>query len=54
MLDSDGIPRLSEDKPASPKTTRVSQILQIGIFRTDHWQNLVFVDETAISRFHDR
>jgi len=47
MLDSDDIPRLSHDKTGSPKTTRVSQILQISIFRTDHWQNLVFLDENG-------
>jgi hypothetical protein len=47
MLDSDGLPRLSQDKPASPKTTHVSEILQISIFRTDHWQNLVFVDDNG-------
>jgi len=47
MLDSDDIPRLSHDKPGSPKTTRVSQILQISIFRTDHWQNLIFMDENG-------
>lgn len=46
MLDSDGIPVLSQDKPGSPKT-RVSQILQISIFRTDHWQNLIFMDENG-------
>jgi hypothetical protein len=47
MLDSDGLPRLSEDKPASPKTTHVSEILQISIFRTDHWQNLVFMNDNG-------
>jgi len=47
MLDSNGLPRLSQDKASSPKTTRVSQILQISIFRTDHWQNLIFVDENG-------
>ena len=47
MLDSDGLPRLSQDKPASPKTTHVSEILQISIFRTDHWQNLVFIDDNG-------
>jgi hypothetical protein len=46
MLDSDDIPRLSHDKPGSPQT-RVSQILQISIFRTDHWQNLIFMDENG-------
>ena len=44
MLDSDGLPQLSQDKSGSPKTTPVSEILQISIFRTDHWQNLVFID----------
>ena len=47
MLDSDGLPRLAQDKAASPKTTHVSEILQISIFRTDHWQNLVFVDDNG-------
>ena len=47
MLDGDGLPRLSQDKPASPKTTHVSEILQISIFRTDHWQNLVFMDDNG-------
>jgi len=46
MLDSDDIPRLSHDKPGSPKA-RVFQILQISIFRTDHWQNLIFMDENG-------
>ena len=46
MLDSDGLRRLSQDKPGSPKA-RVSQILQISIFRTDHWQNLIFMDENG-------
>jgi hypothetical protein len=46
MLDSDGLPRLSQDQPGSPKT-RVSEILQISIFRTDHWQNLIFIDENG-------
>jgi hypothetical protein len=44
MLESDGLRRLSQDKLGSPKT-RVSQILQVSIFRTDHWQNLIFMDE---------
>ena len=47
MLDSDGIPGLSQDQPALPKTTRLSEIVQISIFRTDHWQNLVFVDDNG-------
>lgn len=47
MLDSDDIPRLCHDKPVSPKASRVSQILQISIFRTDHWQNLIFIDENG-------
>jgi hypothetical protein len=47
MLDSDGLPRLAQDKPASPKTIRVSEILQISMFRTDHWQNLVFIDDNG-------
>ena len=47
MLDGDGLPRLSQDNPSSPKTTRVSEILQVSIFRTDHWQNLVFMDDNG-------
>jgi hypothetical protein len=46
MLDDDGLPRLSQDNP-SPKTTRASEILQVSIFRTDHWQNLVFMDDAG-------
>jgi hypothetical protein len=30
MLDSDGLLQLSQDKPASPKTTHASEILQIS------------------------
>ena len=47
MLDGDGLPRLSQDNPSSPNTTRVSEILQVSIFRTDHWQNLVFMDDNG-------
>jgi hypothetical protein len=47
MLDSDGLPRLAQDKPAAPKTTHVSEVLQISIFPTDHWQNLVFMDDNG-------
>lgn len=47
MVDSDGIPGLSQDKPPGSLKTRVSQILQISIFRTHHWQNLVFLDENG-------
>jgi hypothetical protein len=47
MLDSDGLPRLAQNKAASPKTTHGSEILQISIFRTDHWQNLVFIDDNG-------
>jgi hypothetical protein len=47
MLDSGGIPGLSQDKPVPTETTRVSQIVQVSIFRTDHWQNLVFMDENG-------
>jgi hypothetical protein len=49
MLDSDSLPRLSQDNPGSSKTTRVSEILQISIFRTDHWQNLVIDDNASQS-----
>jgi hypothetical protein len=45
ILDSDGLPRLVHDPPALPKTTVMSEILQISIFRTDHWQNLIFMDD---------
>ncbi len=47
MLDSSAIRGLSQDKPVPTGTTRVSQIVQISIFRTDHWQNLVFIDENG-------
>ena len=47
MLDGGAVPGLSQDKPLPPETTRVSQIVQISIFRTDHWQNLVFMDENG-------
>jgi len=47
ILDGDGLPQLSQDNPSSPKTTRVSEILQVSIFRTDHWQNLVFMDDNG-------
>lgn len=47
MLDSDGLPQLSQSQPGSPKTSRVSEIVQISIFRTDHWQNLIFIDENG-------
>ena len=47
MLDSDGIPGLSQGQLALPKTTRLSEIAQISIFRTDYWQNLAFVDDNG-------
>ncbi len=47
MLDNDGLPRLSQEKPGSLRTTRVSEILQISIFPTDHWQNLIFMDDNG-------
>jgi hypothetical protein len=47
MLDSNGLPRLVQDKPALPKTTLMSEILQISIFRGDHWQNLIFMDDNG-------
>jgi hypothetical protein len=47
ILNGDGLPRLVQDKPALPKTTLMSEILQISIFRTDHWQNLIFMDDNA-------
>jgi hypothetical protein len=43
MLESDGLPCLSSEKLASPKTIRPLEALQISIFRTDHWQNLIFM-----------
>jgi hypothetical protein len=45
MLDNDGLPRLSSEKLASPKTGRPFEVLQISIFRTDHWQNLIFTTD---------
>ena len=47
ILDSDGLQRLSRDHPSPQDTTRVSEILQVSIFRTDHWQNLVFMDDNV-------
>lgn len=47
MLDSGGIAGLSQDKPVPTETTRVSQIVQISIFRTDHWQNLQPISQMA-------
>jgi hypothetical protein len=44
MLDNDGLPRLSQETPGSPRMTRGSEVLQISIFRTDHWQNLIFMN----------
>jgi hypothetical protein len=45
MLDNDGLPLLSQGESDSPKTAVLSEILQISIFRTDHWQNLVFMND---------
>jgi hypothetical protein len=45
MLDSDGLLRLSSEKLSSPRTTRPFEVLQISIFRTDHWQNLIFTTD---------
>jgi hypothetical protein len=47
MLDNDGLPRLSQETPSSPRMTRGSEVLQISIFRTDHWQNLIFMDDNG-------
>ncbi len=47
MLDSDGIPGLSKDQLALPKTTRLAEIAQISIFHTDYWQNPAFVDDNG-------
>jgi hypothetical protein len=43
MLDNGDLARLSQTQPNSPDVTGASEILQISIFRADHWQNLVFV-----------
>ncbi len=45
MLNSDGLPRLSSEKLSSPRTTRPFEVLQISIFRNDHWQNLIFTTD---------
>ena len=54
MLDNDDLPRLSSEKLASPRTARPFEVLQISIFRTDHWQNLIFTadkdNQTATRR----
>jgi hypothetical protein len=47
MLNNDGLPRLSQETPGSPRMTRGSQVLQISIYRTDHWQNLIFMDDNG-------
>jgi hypothetical protein len=47
MLNNDGLPRLSQETPGSPRMTRGSQVVQISIFRTDHWQNLIFMDDNG-------
>ena len=47
MLDNDGLPRLSQETPSSPRMTRGTEVLQISIFRTDHWQNLIFMDDNG-------
>jgi hypothetical protein len=47
MLYNDGLPRLSQETPGSPRMTRGSEVLQISIFRTDHWQNLIFMDDNG-------
>lgn len=45
MLDSHGLPQLSSEKLASPSTTRPFGLLQISIFRSDHWQNLILTTD---------
>ena len=47
MLEEHGVPHLSSDSSSSSGTTHVSQILQVSIFRTDHWQNLVFINQNG-------
>jgi hypothetical protein len=47
MLDNDGLPRLSQETLGSPRMTRGSEVLQISIFRTNHWQNLIFMDDNG-------
>jgi hypothetical protein len=42
MLDNDGLRPLSSGNVASPSTPPAFEIVQISIFRTDHWQNLIF------------
>jgi hypothetical protein len=43
MLDSGDLPRLPQTPSNSPGAISASEILQVSIFRMDHWQNLVFV-----------
>jgi hypothetical protein len=47
MLDNDGLPRLPQTPSNSPGAISASEILQVSIFRTDHWQNLVFVADAG-------
>jgi len=47
MLYDAGLPWLTQETPGSPRMTRGSEVLQISIFRTDHWQNLVFMDDNG-------
>jgi len=54
ILDNDGLPRLSQEKLGLPRMTNVSEIVQISIFRTDHWQNLISRLITAARPFHGR
>jgi hypothetical protein len=47
ILNEHGVPLLSQENPNSPGTTHVSEILQVSIFRIDHWQNLVFISNNS-------
>jgi hypothetical protein len=43
MLDNGDLPRLPQTQQNSAGRSGASEILQVSIFRADHWQNLVFV-----------
>ena len=47
ILNDEGVSQLSQENPNSQGTTHVSEILQVSIFRTDHWQNLVFISHNG-------
>jgi hypothetical protein len=50
MLDNSDLQRLSQIQSNAPGKTEASEILQVSIFRTDHWQNLVYVTDNAGQR----